>query len=464
MKHLTFLILLSLSGQALAKGVSPYLPINLAPEVELQIEKLMAMTGDTPLAKPYKATELLTRLEAIKDYHPVLHNRLSSYLARYTETMANTHRALTLSVSDDNARHQENNRGVQHNTNVEVSAAAHVFFNPYVYLAAGASYNDESGKAATNTHLSMGYEYLQLDIGFRDHWLSPMQDSAMLLSTHAENPPSITLSNSTGISDWNFRYELFYAKFDEKTNIKSLGTISAGKPELTGMHFSFSPVERLSVGLTRTYYFGGGNRDGGFGIGLKGLFSPSSLEDNSQDNNEQGYGQTALSAKWNIGLETPLSVYAEFAQYQRDALTAAEDSGDAISLGLFMPVVFETMSLRYEITDRDAGWYQSSFYQQGYSNKNVLLGHWSADEFGTSISPEALTHHIMMDWELFDDQQLAIKLTHQSIEDTAGLSDTFQMNARYSFATQYGFWGLDGTFGKDALGENYNRLSAFYRW
>lgn len=464
MKRVIFLLLMAFSSLVRANGVSPYLPINLAPEVELQIEKLMAMTGNTPLTRPYKATELVVRLETIKDYHPVLYNRLSAYLDRYTKPIANTHRAVTLSVSDDNPRSLENNRGVKHTTAFEVSAAGHVFYNPYIYLAAGASYNDESGKAATNTHLSMGNEYLQMDLGFRDHWLSPMQDSAMLLSTHAENPLSVTFSNTTGLTDLNIRYELFYAKFDEETPVLSNGVLSPGKPELTGLHISLSPLERFSLGFTSTYYFGGGLRDNNLSIGLKGLLSPSSVENNTEDNNEQGYGQTAISAKWNIGLEVPFSVYTELAQYQRDSLGSADDNGQAISAGFYAPVLFETMSLRYELTSRDDGWYESSFYPEGMRNKQVLMGHWSADEFASGLSPEALTHHVMMDWEIQDDQQLAIKLTHQSIEDTAGLSDTFQMYARYSIATQYGFFGVDGTIGRDAFGDNYNRLSAFYRW
>ena len=207
------------SINAIAKGVSPYLPLNLAPEVELQIEKLMAMTGDAPLVKPYKAKEIITRLESIKDYHPLLYRRLSSYLKRYTQNIANTHRAVIASVSNDNPRALENNRGVKHNASIEVSAAGHVFFNPYIYVSAGASYSDEGGKAATNSHISFGTEYIQMDVGYRDQWLSPFHDSAMLISTQAENTPSVTLSNSTGISDFNLRYELFYAKMDEEVNI-----------------------------------------------------------------------------------------------------------------------------------------------------------------------------------------------------------------------------------------------------
>lgn len=289
MKKSVFVMLMGLSSAACASGVSPYLPLNLAPEVELQIEKLMAMTGDTPLIKPYKAKEITTRLESIKDYHPLLYRRLSAYLARYTENIANTHRAAVLSGSNDNNRALENNRGVKHNTNIEISAAGHIFFSPYVYFSAGASYSDEGGKAATNTHISFGNEYIQADLGYRDHWFSPFHDSAMLISTQAENPPSLTLSNSTGFTDLNIRYEVFYAQMDEEVRVNAGALVTRDKPVLTGMHVSLSPVESLSVGLSRTYYYGGGMRDDGLDIGLQGLLTPSSLDDAQTDNLEQGY-------------------------------------------------------------------------------------------------------------------------------------------------------------------------------
>ena len=35
----------------------------------------------------------------------------------------------------------------------------------------------------TGSMLSAGFEFAQLDVGYRDHWFSPFTDSAMLIST-----------------------------------------------------------------------------------------------------------------------------------------------------------------------------------------------------------------------------------------------------------------------------------------
>lgn len=467
MKKLLLLLAANLlPGMALAKGLSPYLPLNLAPEVELQIEKLVALSGQAPLAKPYKASELLTRLPEIKDRYPLLYNRLNAYLKRYTETTAITHRGVRISDSDNNTRSVENNRSVSHQTTVELSAAGHVYFSPYFYVAGGGMYSDESGRSLLNSHIGIGNEYLQLDIGYRDHWFSPFQDSAMLLSTQAENEPSITLSNATPLSDWHLRYEVFLSQLDD-TPVRADGlTTETDKPYLSGWHVSISPIERLSVGLSHTYLYGGGPRNGSFDTFFKSLVAPNQLQDTQRDNLEQGYEQSAVSAKWNLDVGIPMSIYAEFASAESLNDQNEQTKVNARSIGLYLPVLFDGMSFRYEYNDRDSGWYQSVFYPQGLRNKQHILGHWSADEYPVGEAPGAKTHHLLLDWELVDDQLLALRISGQEMDNlsTQSLQDTYQIQARYSFANRYGFWGIEGTYGKDALGDYYHRLSGFFRW
>src|SRR5205085_7374766 len=55
----------------------------------------------------------------------------------------------------------------------------------------------EGREVPEGTVLSFGWDKAQVDVGWRSHWLSPMTDSAMLLSTEAATMPSVTLSNYT---------------------------------------------------------------------------------------------------------------------------------------------------------------------------------------------------------------------------------------------------------------------------
>lgn len=451
---------------SLAKGLSPYLPLNLAPEVEIQVEKLLALSNQAPLSKPYKASELILRLPQIKEDHPLLYSRLNAYLKRYTQKTAITHRGVALASSDNNARSLENNRGVSHQTTVEISGAGHVYFSPYFYVAGGGMYSDDSGRSLLNSHIGVGNEYLQVDIGYRDHWLSPFQDSAMLMSTQAENEPSITLSNSTPLTDLKLRYEVFLTQLDD-TSIRADGfATETDKPNLSGWHVSLSPADRLSLGFSRTYLYGGGNRDDSFGTLFKSLVAPGQLQDTSRDNLEQGYEQTAISAKWNLDWYIPLSLYSEFASAQSLNENGLQRTVNARSIGVYLPIIFDSISFRYEYNDRDTGWYQSAFYPRGLRSKSHILGHWSADEYPVGEAPGAKTHHLLIDWELIDNQLFALRISGQEMDNlsTQSLQDTYQLQARYSFANQYGFWGVQGTYGKDALGDYYHRFSGFFRW
>jgi hypothetical protein len=47
----------------------------------------------------------------------------------------------------------------------------------------------------TGSYLSVGWNKSQLDVGYKPHWLSPLTDSSMLMSTEAPTMPSVSLSN-----------------------------------------------------------------------------------------------------------------------------------------------------------------------------------------------------------------------------------------------------------------------------
>src|SRR5690606_38186242 len=116
-------------------------------------------------------------------------------------------------------------------------AAAAGFYQPgdYVLLQlGGVAYPGTA--LASGSWLSVGYEYAQLDIGYRDHWWSPMTDSSMLISTQAETMPSVTLSNYTPISGLNLRYELFAARMGRVDDIAFRGGTTSGNPRLGGVH------------------------------------------------------------------------------------------------------------------------------------------------------------------------------------------------------------------------------------
>ncbi|MFC6441745.1 hypothetical protein ACFQMB_18415 [Pseudobowmanella zhangzhouensis] len=88
---------------AMATGVSPYLPLNISPEAELQIERAFVLAGHPSLSKPYKASDLLRILPQLRELNPTLYQQLSQYLSRYRRTEAVTHKSFTLATNDGSA-------------------------------------------------------------------------------------------------------------------------------------------------------------------------------------------------------------------------------------------------------------------------------------------------------------------------------------------------------------------------
>src|SRR5579859_5692198 len=75
--------LAALHAMAHAKGVTPYLPLNLDPEVEREVERVLVL-GDKPvMTRPIPAVVVLDALPKACKVDAVLCERVRRYLKRY---------------------------------------------------------------------------------------------------------------------------------------------------------------------------------------------------------------------------------------------------------------------------------------------------------------------------------------------------------------------------------------------
>ncbi len=459
------------SGSLSAKGISPYLPLKLAPEVETHIEKVIALTPSAPLTKPYKAKDLLNRLELIKHSHPILHNRLQDYLSRYRKPIFVGHLDAELSISNDTRKAVPNKRGLSTKNTYQITASGYAFLNPYLYGAVGVQYSDDNGLENHNTHIGFGFEYAQVEVGYRDHWFSPFQDSSMLVSTNAQSTPSITISNATPITSWNIRYEMFYSELDRVEGIRLGDEVFPGKPKHAGLHLSFSPLDNWTIGVNRTLQFGGGKRSVDFTDVFQALFDPTGKDnieggDDNDPNFEFGNQQASITTKLNFDLGIPMSVYAEYAGEDTVNRSNVSLGNIATSLGVYLPIVTPNLSLRYEFSDWSNRWYTHHLYQNGYTNKGSVLGHWGGDNRLFGDDTPANTHSLNFNWNLAQNQLLDV--TVRAIRNKSNLrvnyETGYEIQADYSYATPKGFIGLAVYGGRDVFGDSFGQLTAFYRW
>lgn len=467
-----FLGLTLLSGSAFAaKGISPYLPLNISPEIESQIEKVMALTDGAPLTKPYKASELHHRAEQIKQRHPLLYQRVSSYLDRYKQSAGKTHLSAELAASNDNQHALPNQRNVKSDATYKLSASGFYQPSPYLIINTGAVKAQSADVIHTSTYLGFGYEYLQVEVGYREHWFSPMQDSAMLVSTHAKASPSITLSNATPITDWNIRYEVFYSRLEEVEGIRLGNELFPGKPSHAGVHLSFTPLDFWTLGFNRTLQFGGGKREVSISDVFKALFDPAGKDnvagaDANDPNYEFGNQQASITSKFNFHLGTPVSLYMEFGGEDTLGEKNYKLGNQTYSAGLFLPALSDSLSVRYEYSHWSTAWYVHHLYQQGYTNDGQVMGHWGGGERLFNQDTPASAHAFNINWQLSGNQLIDGTFRVIQNEDKAivNYSNGYQLNLRYSHATQSGFWGAEVYWGQDVFGQKFSRLSAFYRW
>ena len=456
---------------AVAKGPSPYLPLKNSPEIEAKIEKLMALTPGVAVTKPYKASDVLARLKLIQHSYPMLHNQLSAYLSRYTKSTGLTHFSASLSAASDRVKARPNQRNITTDSHYQVSIGGLAYVTPYAYVSGGYTYDDAIGTVHTNSHIGFGHEYAQVELGYREHWFSPFQDSAMLVSTHAQPSPSITISNAKPISDWNIRYEVFYSMLEEAEGIRLGDEVFPGRPRHAGLHLSFTPLEFWTLGFNRTLQFGGGKREVSFSDVIEALFDPAGKDnvgdiDDPDPNFEFGNQQASITSKFNFELGIPVSIYFEYAGEDTVNESNFQLGNVAKSVGVFLPVIFDDFSFRYEYADWTDRWYVHPLYQEGYSNEGQILGHWGAGERVFNDDTPATAHAVNMNWQLSDNQLLdaSFRMLENESKVQFDYQRAWELDLTYSYATRNGFWGVSLYAGKDVFGERFEQISAFYRW
>ncbi len=229
------------------------------PLIELELNRLATLAKLPMLTKPYHAATVNRYLAKIADSHPTLYKRIATYLKRYKKEAALTHASVQLNYADTKNITLPNQRGQMTDANYQVSFNGFWQANQYLIINGGGRYLEGGDYLRTNSFVSFGLDVLQVDIGYREHWLSPFQEGAVLLSTQAKSPLSVTISNPTLITDFNIKYEMSIGILEEQDGIRFDRDVPAvtGEPALLMMHLSAQPFDWWTIGFNRTLMFGG---------------------------------------------------------------------------------------------------------------------------------------------------------------------------------------------------------------
>ena len=470
----TIAALLFLNSAANADGVSPYLPLKTDPLFELELERLATIADLPVLSKPYHAATVNNYLSKVKNSHPKLYGRIYNYLKRYKKSKGITHYQATLAYSSKENYPLANQRGQDVDSKLSVSVNSFYQVNNHFIINGGGTFREGNGFVSNNTFASFGWDVFQVDLGYREHWLSPFQEAAVLLSTQAEPILNATISNVSPLTDWKIKYEMSVGILSESEKIKYLDKLTTGEPGFMSMHLSFQPFDNWTLGANRTYMFGGGGRSIDFSDIWNAIIDPvnsdncggagTDLQDCTQ---EVGNQIASITSKVNFSLfDQPISFNYEF---------AGEDTRDhknyrlgnlSESYGFFFPYLTEDITLNLEYTKFHEAWYVHHIYGDGYANEGHKMGHWWGDIKEPSDPGRGNATNVRVVYEYspglvfnlsyrggkFEDAKTLEKTTSQEVELAATLSKNKH------------FYEFNIASGEDKYGDSYIRTAVTVRW
>ena len=462
---------------AFAAGVSPYLPLNLEPEIEAQIERVLIL-GDQPvMTRPIAAATVIKALPKACKKDAELCEQVERYLARYTHRSGLTHASAEVAHGTGVNDTLPDSYGMGSKSTWDVSAAA--YWQPSDYVLAevgGVGYEGRTN--FTGSMISVGGGYAQLDIGFRPHWWSPLSDSSMLMSSEAPTLPSVTLSNYEPISPLGIKYELFDARMSKQPIAfeQPDGTFKdvEGDPRLFGAHLSIEPVSGWSMGFSRLLQYGGAGRPSSLKNLFDGFFNPSkydnALNGASSFNSQFGNQEASWTSSFLYPGKIPFVVYAEYAGEDTSRSRNYLLGNSALSLGIHFPRLFERFDLLIETSEWQNEWYTHALYTYGMTTNQFVDGNWGADQrlFNDGIGARSGT--VKLGWDATFGGRLELRyrvLQNQNYDGYQTLAHYVryhELSIGYSRPWKGVIVGGDFDAGRDSFGANFTRLDAFVRY
>jgi hypothetical protein len=472
-------LLVAAARAALGAGVSSYLPLNLEPEMERQIERVLILADEPVLKRPFAVALVEDALPQACRIDKPLCTKVKRYLERYSRDYALTHASAAGAITHGADVTVPNEYGLPSRSDWDLSAQGYVQPNDYVLLSGGVvSY--EGRTDATGTMLSLGFNWAQLDLGYRPHWLSPLTDSSTLISTEAPTMPSVTLSNYEPLTRLGFQYEFFLEKMQQTggdsvpgNNILYDDVASRGTPHLFGAQFSIEPFPGWSFGVNRLLQYGGGSGlPDSASFLLRDFFKPSGLSQT------QGNQQASYISRFLFPGKTPFAVYFQY---------AGEDNSDggsyllgntALSAGIDFPRIWHHFDATFEVSEWQNLWYIHNIFLSGTTVDGVVEGNWGAQEREFNDGVGARSAMLRLGWEPPFGGYLEERVrTLVNQEYFGGNSRTYypdilpypyhhyyDFTIRYSRPWQGITVGGEVFAGRDISGQTFSRLSGFVRY
>ena len=462
------------AGPLHARGVTPYLPLNLDPELEREVERVLIL-GDKPvMTRPIPAALVLDALPKACTLDPVLCRRVRRALKKYMNDSALEFASIEGSaVSGDSKLVIPNQYGQTEQSQWQIAGAGFIQPRDYLLVNLGGVAYDGRQKP-TGSMLSVGFDWAQLDLGYRDHWWSPMTDSAMLASTESPSMPGVTISNYRPLTRLGWHYEVFVERMSYTDKIElTNGELTAGNPKFSGARLAIEPANSgWSFAANRIMMFGGGAAGGqSFSELLRAFFNPQQAL-STTGKPVLGKQEASLTSRLIYPGRVPFSLYFEYAGNDPGGGNRFTFSRTDLSVGLQFPRL-GPFDLTYEFSEWQPTWYvkpaTSSEYGYGDGITNYLLstGHWFGDQrqFGDAVGGQSNMLRIGFEPRFGGRLELTLRsLVNDSYYSRVAYAHGNMGSLMYSYPLKDYVVGSQVDYGRDVFGAHYTRVSAFLRY
>jgi hypothetical protein len=473
-------LLLCLLAQAdlHARGVSPYLPLNLDPEVEREVERVMILAGKPVMTRPIPAAVVVDALPKACEVDPILCGRVRRALKRYMRDSGVEFLSVEGAVTHGADVVIPNQHGRTEQSSWQLAGAGYIQPSDYVLVnLGGIAY--EGRQSASGSFLSLGFDWAQLDAGFRDHWWSPMTDSSMLIGTEAPTMPSVTLSNYRPLTRLGWQYEVFAARMSYTDQIELVnGDLTDGYPHFSGAHLAIAPVNSgWSLAANRIMVYGGGTAGGQSVTDLaRAFFNPTQAQSQAVSPGKQpvlGKQEASLTSRFIYPGRIPFSVYFEYAGNDSSGGNHLGFTKTDLSVGLQFPRL-GPFDLTYEFSEWQPSWYVHGYspvqtgYGDGITNYLLSIGHWFGDQRYVRDPVGGQSNMLRVGFEpRFGGR---FEATLRALVNEPYYSSAVQYAHEWMGSLMYSYpWrdyvvGSEVDYGRDVFGEHYYRFAAYLRF
>ena len=450
-----------------ARGVSPYLPLNLEPEIESQIERVLILAGKPVMRRPIAAATVEDALPKACEIDRILCEQVARYLTRYTRTSDLTHASIEGAGTHGANDPLPNRYGMRNDSAWDASLNLYWQPSDYALVSLGADAYD--GRIDyTGSMLSLGFSKAQLDIGYKPHWFSPLSDSSMLMATEAPTMPSVSLSNYEPLTRLGLYYELFQARMSESNVIVWQNGYTSGNPLLFGSQIVAEPVSGWAFGVNRLVQYGGGAR-GGSSISTlyHAYINPSGAQTGDLAYDPQAINQEAsFTNSFLFPGPVPFAVYAEYAGEDTSHGQNYLLGNSALSWGIRFPHLGPRLDLTLQATEWQNVWYVHPIWQDGMTNDGLVISHWFGDQRVFNDGVGGRSEMVQLNWDAtFGGQvQLRFRNLQNQVYGEYPYHHYHEVSVSYARPWNGVIVGGEIDAGNDVFGKSFSRLAGFIRY